>query len=236
MAMRVMPAIVPQIRADRGFRAAGGRGAVSKQRCMRRAPAALLAALTASVALTACGNDEPATATPPSSTDTPGPGVSADLLGPDGATRGTVALSFDGEATVVDVRATGLTPGPHGFHVHKTGKCEPKSPDPADPSKTGDFLSAAGHLAEEGQTHGTHTGDLPSLIAGADGTATLTTTMSDLSMDAVLDADGSAVMVHALPDNFGNVPDRYAAQGVDDTTKKTGDAGARVACAALTQG
>ena len=177
---------------------------------MRLAPA-LLAALTASVALTACGNDEPATATAPSSTGKPGPSVSADLLGPDGATRGTVTLSFDGEATVVDVRATGLPPGPHGFHVHKTGVCEPKSPDPADPSKTGDFLSAAGHLAEEGQTHGNHTGDLPSLLAGPDGEAALTTTMSGLSMEAVLDADGSAVMGHAMPDNFGNVPERYSA-------------------------
>ncbi len=197
-------------------------------------PALALAALTASLALTACGDDAPATATPPSSAQQPGPSVSADLLAPDGAKRGTVTLSFDGDAAVVDVQATGLPPGPHGFHVHKTGTCEPKSPDPADPSKTGDFLSAAGHLAEEGQTHGSHTGDLPSLIAGADGEATLTTTLSGLTMDAVLDADGSAVMVHAMPDNFGNVPDRYAPSGVDDTTKKTGDAGARIACAAVT--
>jgi Cu-Zn family superoxide dismutase len=39
-------------------------------------------------------------------------------------------------------------------------------------------------------------------------------------------------MVHADPDNFGNVPERYAPK-VDETTAKTGDAGARVACAAL---
>ncbi len=204
---------------------------------MRPAPVLALAALTASLTLTACGDDAPVTApaaqTPPSSTPS-GPTVTADLLAPDGAKRGTVTLSFAGDTTVVDVRATGLPPGPHGFHVHKTGKCEPKSPDPADPSKTGDFLSAGGHLAEEGQTHGSHTGDLPSLIAGADGEASLTTSLSVLTMDAVLDADGSAVMIHAMPDNFGNVPERYAPQGIDDTTKKTGDAGARIACAPIT--
>ena len=200
---------------------------------MRPAPAILLAALTASLALTACGDDDAATATP-ASTQKPGPSVTADLLAPDGSARGSVTLTFDGASTVVDVRAIGLTAGAHGFHVHKTGTCEPKSPDPADPSKTGDFLSAAGHLAAEGQSHGSHDGDLPSLIANADGQASLTTLLGGLSMDAVLDADGSAVIVHALPDNFGNVPDRYAAQGVDDTTKKTGDAGPRIACAPLT--
>jgi Cu-Zn family superoxide dismutase len=199
---------------------------------MRRLPAFALAVVVP-VVLTGCGDDAPSTATP-SSTTSPGPGVTADLLAPDGATRGTVTLSFDGDAAVVDVRATGLTPGPHGFHVHTTGKCEPNSPDPTDPAKTGDFLSAGGHLAEQGQTHGTHTGDLPSLIAAADGTAMMTARVGGISRDDVLDADGSAVMVHALSDNFGNVPERYAPQGPDEATTKTGDAGARVACAALT--
>ncbi len=199
---------------------------------MRRLPALALAVVVP-VVLTGCGDDAPSAATR-SSTTSPGPGVTADLLAPDGATRGTVTLSFDGDAAVVDVRATGLTPGPHGFHVHTTGKCEPDSPDPTDPAKTGDFLSAGGHLAEQGQTHGTHTGDLPSLIAAADGTAMMTARVGGISRDDVLDADGGAVMVHALSDNFGNVPERYAPQGPDETTTKTGDAGARVACAALT--
>ena len=197
---------------------------------MRSAPAALVAALTATLALTACGSDE---AQPAASTALPGPSVTADLRGPADEDFGRVTMSFANGA-VLEVTATGLPPGPHGFHLHKTGRCEPKSPDPADASKTGDFLSAAGHLAEEGQTHGTHLGDLPSLVVGPDGTASLTTTVGAVTMDDVLDADGTAVMVHAMPDNFANVPDRYAPQGVDDTTKKTGDAGARIACAALT--
>ena len=200
---------------------------------MRSAPALALA-LTASLALTACGSDD--TRPTPSSAQKPGPAATGELRGPDGAAVGRVSLAFDGDATVVDVEATGLKPGPHGFHVHKTGKCEPKSPDPADPSKTGDFLSAGGHLAEEGQSHGSHTGDLPSLIAASDGTASLTTRIGGLTMADVMDTDGSALMVHAMPDNFGNVPDRYAPQGTDDTTQKTGDAGARIACAVLTAG
>lgn len=200
----------------------------SKHGRMRPAPALALAVLTASLTLTACGSDEeqgPATASDSS--------ITADLRGPADEAFGRVTLSFDDPA-VLEVTATGLPPGPHGFHLHKTGRCDADSPDPTDPAKSGDFLSAGGHLAEEGQTHGSHTGDLPSLVVAADGTASLTTTLGDVAMDDVLDADGTAVMVHAMPDNFGNVPERYAPKGTDETTQKTGDAGARIACAALT--
>ena len=49
-----------------------------------------------------------------------------------------------------------------------------------------------------------------------------------------VDADGSAIMVHALPDNLANIPTRYqsATEGVlgpDSATLATGDAGGRVA-------
>jgi superoxide dismutase, Cu-Zn family len=43
-------------------------------------------------------------------------------------------------------------------------------------------------------------------------------------------------MVHALPDNLANIPDRYTAGGVpgpDTATLNTGDAGGRVACGAI---
>jgi Cu-Zn family superoxide dismutase len=142
-------------------------------------------------------------------------------------------LTFQSGLTVVVVEATGLTAGPHGFHVHSVGRCEPDSPDPADPAKVGAFLSAGGHLSDEGQTHGSHDGDLPSLLAGADGTAGLTTSTDSLAQADVLDDDGSAVMIHELPDNFGNIPERYAPQGPDEATAKTGDSGGRIACAVL---
>ncbi len=207
---------------------------------------ALASALAAAVALTGCGGDDPDPAAAPSAEPSAAPSaapsasepaaesVSADLVGPAGEDLGTVTLEFGDDGTTVDVQASGLEPGPHGFHVHKSGTCEPDSPDPTDPAKTGDFLSAGGHLAEEGQVHGDHDGDLPSLIAGQEGAATLITTIDSLTMDNVLDEDGSAVMIHAMPDNFGNVPERYAPDGTDEMTDKTGDAGGRVACAEVT--
>ena len=63
-----------------------------------------------------------------------------------------------------------------------------------------------------------------------DGSADLVTTTDAFDMDAVLDADGSAVIVHTGPDNFANIPSRYAPSGPDAKTQATGDAGDRAAC------
>ena len=188
------------------------------------------------LALSGCGgaDDEDAAAPPSAETKPLGSSTTGTLAGPAGEEVGTVTISFDRGDTVVDVQVSGLAQGVHGFHLHKTGLCEPKSPDPTDPAKTGDFLSAGGHLAAEGQSHGDHDGDLPPLLVGADGRASATFTSDRLTQAAVLDDDGTAVMVHADPDNFAAVPERYAPQGPDETTRKTGDAGARIACAPLT--
>ena len=204
-----------------------------------------LLAVLAALAVTGCGTDEgaadeastPAPSTPSGTSaaaEDDEDAASASFRGPDGAERGTVELDFDDDGTTVVVEATGLTPGPHGFHIHAIGTCEPDSPDPATPANTGDFLSAGGHLAKEGQVHSGHDGDLSSLMARADGTASLTVTTDTLRAEDVLDGDGSAAMIHALADNFSNIPERYAPGGPDEMTNRTGDSGGRVACAELT--
>ena len=193
-------------------------------------PPATTSALTLLLALglTACGTaDEPAVSAPQSDK-----GMSASLRLADGGEAGKVEVAFTEDDTTLSVQATGLPPGLHGFHLHKTGSCEPDSADPAKPAMKGAFLSAAGHVAEVAQSHGSHDGDLPSLLVRGDGTARLVVTTDRLTRANVLDSDGSAVMVHEKPDNFGNVPTRYAPT-LDDTTKKTGDAGPRIACAVL---
>jgi superoxide dismutase, Cu-Zn family len=162
-----------------------------------------------------------------------GPGsaeLTSRLVDPDGREVGVATLTEVEDGTQVDVQVTGLPPGFHGFHLHAVGVCEPDSPSPADPSMTGDFLSAGGHIGAGETDHGQHAGDLPLLYVTDAGTGTLTAVTDALTLDQLTDGDGSAVMVHADPDNYANVPERYAPGGPDQMTRNTGDAGGRIAC------
>ena len=158
------------------------------------------------------------------------------LVGLDGQPVGVAALVQVRDRVRVDVEASGLKPGFHGFHVHATGKCDPAAEMP--------FSSAGGHLGAEAiAIHSGHAGDLPPLYAGPDGRARARATTDRLDLDDLLEGDGAAVMVHALPDNFANIPSsRYRPEGggvgavPDSTTNATGDAGGRVACGVVTAG
>jgi len=162
--------------------------------------------------------------------------ATAALKTPDGDDAGTVTFAEDGDLVTVTVEARDLEPGFRGFHVHGTGKCEPDSESPD--GKTGDFMSAGGHLTGDAEAtgHGNpddgpgHAGDMPPLLVGEDGTASMTFTTDRLTRELLLDDDGSAVMVHSEPDNFANVPDRYTEGEPDEDTMKTGDAGDRALC------
>ncbi len=113
-------------------------------------------------------------------------------------------------------------PGFHGFHIHATGSCV----GPA-------FTSAGGHLKADGQNHAGHIGDMSSLLVKRNGTATLLLTTDRFKLADLRDGDGSAVMVHAGPDNYANIPPRYAPGGPDQMTLDTGDSGARVVCGTI---
>ena len=181
-------------------------------------------------ALTACGG----------TSDSGGAGgdkdeVTAKIADPDGKRVGTVEIDEDDGAVQISVEAKGLEPGYHGFHVHTTGACEADSAAPDDPSKTGDFLSAGGHLNPDESEHGNHLGDLPTLLVTKDGTAHLEFT-GPFTLAELQDEDGSAFVIHADRDNYANVPDRYAPKGPDEDTTKTGDAGDRIACGAIEGG
>jgi Cu-Zn family superoxide dismutase len=126
------------------------------------------------------------------------------------------------------VQVEGLTPGFHGFHIHSVGSCDASGERP--------FASAEGHLHAEGEVHGQHMGDLPSLLTSDSGVAVLATATDRFTLEDLMDEDGSAVIIHAGADNFGNIPaDRYDPDA-DETTLNTGDAGGRFACGVITAG
>jgi len=155
-------------------------------------------------------------------------------------TAGTVVgevvfLGRHGEVSRVEVNLrASAAPGLgdfHGFHVHTTGTCTPE------PSGTTNvpFGSAGGHWNPTASGHGSHTGDLPSVLLRANGKAHQVFDTDRFHVRALLDADGSAVILHAGRDNFANIPAVYSSgeppvPGPNAATLGTGDAGGRYAC------
>ena len=71
---------------------------------------------------------------------------------------------------------------------------------------------------------------MPVLLVNEDGTAEAQFASDRYRLAEVI---GRALIVHAGPDNYANIPTRYAAGGPDATTLATGDAGARAACGVI---
>lgn len=192
----------------------------------------------------AAGCAAPAANAPgPAATPMPAPGATqmpptaamatAAIVGPNQNSLGTVEFRQAEGSLELTVRASGLTPGFHGLHVHGIGTCEPNSPDPKDPAKVGNFNSAGGHLDGAGKSHPDHAGDLPWLYVAQDGTASLTVRTDRLRREQLTDADGASLIVHEKPDNGANIPARYAPGGADQESKNAGDSGSRVGCAVI---
>jgi superoxide dismutase, Cu-Zn family len=143
----------------------------------------------------------------------------------------TVSLAVPTSATAV--RAF------HGFHIHANDNPANGTGCQADPAAAPAtwFVSADGHLKHDGEVHGGHSGDMPSLHLDGDGTAKTTFTIDRIDVDELA---GRVVILHAGADNFGNVPvgtdaNQYTANSEDatDMTSATGNAGARVACGVI---
>ena len=163
--------------------------------------------------------------------------ASAVLRDVEGDIVGTVNFTAEGGKLTVRADVRGATPGFHGFHLHTEGVCEPVSTG-AD-GATGAFLSAGGHMANPNESHGGHAGDLPPLRVGADGSASATARIDTVGIAQLLAEDGTAVILHAGPDNLANIPARYASGGTpgpDADTLRTGDSGGRAACGVVKAG
>ena len=149
-----------------------------------------------------------------------------------GTNVGTVRFEGDEGGTVVKINVSGLTEAAgldifHGLHVHANptgGPCDPTTAQP--------FSNVGPHWSPSGASHGSHEGDLPSVLVQADGSGSA---RSVTARFAPGDLEGKAVILHAGPDNLANVPTRYVTgtppvAGPDDATKGAGDSGSRLAC------
>ena len=155
--------------------------------------------------------------------------VLRDATGAEVGTVKVVASPNSAEVVAYLKGPGGARPGFYGFHIHSKGVCDPAAVDPA--GAVVPFFSAGGHLGNtEGQLHPGHDGDMPSLLVTGNGTAQLRFKTDRVTLAEIFDADGSAVIVHAGPDNFANIPLRYSPTGPDTTTLNTGDSGGRVVC------
>jgi Cu-Zn family superoxide dismutase len=128
---------------------------------------------------------------------------------------------------MLTIRVTGLPPGAHGIHVHAVGTC--------DPAGQTAFASAGGHFNPASKQHGRlnpngwHGGDLPNLVVDGAGQGSLDAVAESLTIDtppgALLDADGSAVIVHANQDD----------ERTDSGPQGPGNSGSRIACGVLSR-
>ena len=182
---------------------------------------------TASLALAACGDaTERAMLTeiaPPDWIDAAGK-----LNGRDGADLGAVTFTEAPEGVLIRVDIAGLSEGWHAIHLHQVADCS---------DGEAGFKASGGHVNPDGVEHGLRNpagherADLPNIYAGPDGRATAEiyrhgvalrpseASAADGGPYPLLDDDGFAVIVHAMPD--------------DHLTQPIGGAGPRVACASI---
>jgi Cu-Zn family superoxide dismutase len=147
--------------------------------------------------------------------------AAADLKDASGRDAGSITLTQGPKGVLLQVTVKGLTPGWHAGHFHEVGDCS-----------TPDFKGAGGHVhAQATHVHGllnpnaNEAGDLPNLFVAGDGAGAAEFFSTTVSLDgadgqpALLDKDGSALVIHANPDDFVSQP--------------IGGAGARVACGVI---
>lgn len=146
--------------------------------------------------------------------------ATAELRNVSGQPVGTAMFTQVDSIVRIVIEAQGLPSGIKGVHIHEVGACEGPT-----------FSSAGGHFNPLGKQHGSlnpqgpHAGDLASITVGADGKGRMETTTELITLgtgaSSLFDANGSALVIHAAPDDFRTDP--------------TGNSGARIACGTISK-
>jgi Cu-Zn family superoxide dismutase len=143
-----------------------------------------------------------------------GQAAHAELRNDKGEAVGEATLAQTPHGVLLTVDLHGLPAGEHAFHIHAVGKCEPP------------FTSAGGHFNPAHKQHGIknpegmHAGDLPNIYVPESGKLKFDVFATAVTLqegeNSLFDTDGSALVIHAGPDDYKSDP--------------AGDAGARIAC------
>lgn len=147
------------------------------------------------------------------------PPIKANVVGLDGKSIGTVTLQQTSAGVLVTTAIAGLPAGDHGFHFHEKGLCDAAQK----------FATAGGHFTGGDHQHGLmvangpHGGDMPNQHVDAGGGLQVQVLNAGVTLSSgprsLVDADGSALVIHANPDDYVSQP--------------AGNAGGRIACAVI---
>ena len=98
------------------------------------------------------------------------------------------------------LQVEGISPGPHGVHIHETASCTPCG------SAGGHFDPGPVGLTSPDGNHPYHSGDLVNVQVESDGIGVLTATTTRVSISdgplSIFDDDNSAFIVHINEDTF----------------------------------
>lgn len=149
----------------------------------------------------------------------PAQSVMVTLKNAEGNDVGTAEITEQNKGVMINLDASDLPEGEHGFHIHETGSCE--APD---------FKSAGGHFNPTDANHGTeteggpHAGDMENIEVSAEGTIQKEimnekVTLEEGKDNSLLKEGGTALVIHVGADDMESQP--------------SGDAGERIACGVI---
>jgi len=151
----------------------------------------------------------------------PPPSAGTTLRDASGRVVGSAVFLQEGDGVRILLDVKGLPPGTKAVHIHDVGQCTPPS-----------FESAGPHFNPTKAQHGLenrkgpHAGDLPNMTVNDTGQGHLEVTNPRVNLKtgptSLLDGNGSALVVHAGPDDMRSEP--------------AGNSGARIACGVIVRG
>lgn len=143
----------------------------------------------------------------------PSPGARAIFIDKAGDDVGLATLFQHEDGVMIRVELDETPRGEHGFHIHQVGRCETP------------FQSAGAHLNPTNKKHGIenpegpHAGDLTNLPGNWTENTRVETLARGITVESLFDSDGSALVIHANPDDYKTDP--------------SGNSGDRIACAVI---